>query len=165
MPRDVRPETDLEALRSGCRSLILATLDADGAPQASPAPFVRDAAGRYYVFVSGLSPHTAHLAAGRAVGILLVEDETDALQPFARRRLSHTCATEEIGRGTTDWDARLAEFGERFGSVVDVLRGLPDFRLFRLTPEAGRFVRGFGQAYRVEGERLRPIGPGVERDD
>ncbi len=132
--------------------MILATLDADGTPQASPAPFVRDAQGRYCVFVSGLSPHTAHLASCRTVGILLAEDEADALQIFAAAG-SASCTVEEIGRGTTDWAAYLADFGERFGSVVDVLRGLPDFRL---TPKTGRFVRGFGQAYRVIGGSLRP---------
>lgn len=164
MQREPRPETELDALRNRCRSLILATTDADGTPQASPAPFVRDAQDRYHVFVSGLSPHTAHLASGRPVGILLVEDESATLQIFARRRLSHSCAVEEIGRGSGDWDACLARFGERFGSVVDLLRGLPDFRLFRLVPETGRFVLGFGQAYRVVGESLRAIGPG-EGDD
>jgi hypothetical protein len=162
--RDPHPETDLDALRSRCRSLILATLDADGTPQASPAPFVRDARGRYCVFVSGLSPHTAHLATGRPVGILLVEDEADALQIFARRRLSHSCTVEEIGGGTADWDGYLTAFGERFGPVVDVLRSLPDFRLFRLTPETGRFVRGFGQAYRVVGGSLQALGPNDDGD-
>lgn len=164
MQRDPRPETELDTLRSGCRSLILATADANGTPQASPAPFIRDAQGRYHVLVSGLSPHTAHLASGRPAGILLVEDEADALQLFARKRLSHTCSVEEIARGTPDWESCLAQFGERFGSVVDVLRGLPDFRLFRLVPEAGRFVRGFGQAYRVLGERLQAIGPADESE-
>ena len=164
MQHDPRPETDLDALRSRCRSLILATLNADGNPQASPAPFVRDAQGRYCVFVSGLSPHTAHLASARPLGILLAEDEADTLQIFARRRLSHTCTVEEIGRGAADWDACLAQFGERFGSVVDLLRGLPDFRLFRLTPKTGRFVRGFGQAYRVVGGSLQPIGPDDDGD-
>lgn len=160
MRRESRPETDLEALRSGCHSLILATVNVDGTPQASPTPFVRDAQDHYHVFVSGLSPHTAHLAAGLPVGILLVEDEANTPQIFARRRLSHTCTVDEIVRDTADWDACLAQFGERFGSVVDVLRGLPDFRLFRLTPEEGRFIRGFGQAYRVIGDGLHPIEPG-----
>ena len=164
MQREPRPETELDALRDCCRSLILATTDADGTPQASPAPFIRDAQGRYHVFVSGLSPHTAHLATGRPVGILLAEDEADTLQIFARRRLSHSCTVAEIDRGSGDWDACLVQFVERFGSIVDLLRGLPDFRLFRLTPETGRFVRGFGQAYRVVGGLLRPIEPDDDGD-
>jgi heme iron utilization protein len=164
VPRDPQPEAELDALRNSCRSLILATTDTAGTPQASPAPFVRDAQNRYHVFVSSLSPHTAHLASGRPIGILLVEDESDALQIFARRRLSHTCAVEEIERSTTDWDACLVRFGERFGAVIDLLRDLPDFRLFRLMPKAGRFVRGFGQAYRIVDESLQAIGPRDEGD-
>lgn len=163
MTRAVAPETDLEALRSGCRSLILATHDADGAPQASPAPFVRDEHDRYYVFVSALSPHTEHLAAGRAVGVLLLEDEAEATQIFARRRLSHSCTVAEIPQGPAR-ETVLESFRVRFGAIVDVLSNLPDFRLFRLTPVSGRFVRGFGQAYRLVGSALEPIGPEGESE-
>jgi len=51
----------------------------------------------------------------------------------------------------------------RFGNVVGLLRGLGDFVMFRLVPQSGRFVMGFGQAFVLAGAGLRElqhIGPG-----
>ncbi len=38
-------------------------------------------------------------------------------------------------------------FGAKFGEVVDLIRPLPDFTLFRLEPRSGVYVRGFAQAF------------------
>ena len=42
--------------------------------------------------------------------------------------------------------------GERHGEIVDTLRRLADFQLFRLTPDGGVFVMGFGQAYAIDAQ-------------
>ncbi|OBS09889.1 HugZ family pyridoxamine 5'-phosphate oxidase [Acidihalobacter prosperus] len=158
---DEAPRAALDALYAGCRSLILATLDDDGVPHASPAPFVRDDAhGDYYVYVSGLSAHTRHLATGRPASVLLIEDEAATAQIFARVRLSQTCAVDEIAQASPAWGHRLEAFSERFGQVIEVLRSLPDFRLFRLRPrDGGRFVTGFGRAFDLRGDELVAVGP------
>lgn len=152
-------QADLDRLLENTRSLMLATIDETGRPEASYAPFVRDQDGRLYVFVSALSRHTAHLAAGRPLSVLIVEDEGAARQIFARLRVTYYCAVHTIDRGTEEWLAVLERFSERFGEVMEVLRGLTDFTLFRIAPREGQFVRGFGQAYRVSGGSLEHIGP------
>ncbi|AOV17489.1 hypothetical protein BJI67_10835 [Acidihalobacter aeolianus] len=154
------PQDALDALHAQCRSLILATLDENGCPHASPAPFVRDAGGDYHVFVSGLAAHTRHLASGRPVSVLLVRDEADSPQIFARARLSQVCEVTETEVHAPAGSALLAAFAERFGNVIEVLRSLPDFRLFRLHPlDGGRLVTGFGRAYDLVGGEIRPVGP------
>jgi len=37
---------------------------------------------------------------------------------------------------------------------MTIIEPLPDFSLFRVCLQAGRFVRGFGQAYDLSGEDL-----------
>lgn len=156
---------ELVAFRRQFESLVLATADDHGMPHASYAPFVRDPSGNFYVFVSALARHTAHLARGRAE-ILLIEDQALTPNPFARRRLTYQCTCEAVARGS-EWDKVMTEFSHRFGHVVATLRQLPDFTLFRLTPGDGVYVKGFGQAFRIPGgdlARLVPLGAGGGAD-
>ena len=56
----------------------------------------------------------------------------------------------------------LSHFRQRHGEIIDLLTSLPDFLLFELEPESGTFVKGFGQAYRVNAEltKAEHINPG-----
>lgn len=162
-PRLTEAERLLQAFPSTVESLMLATLTPDGLPHASHAPFVRDDDGNFYVLVSGLSAHTGHLLANPAVAILLIEDESQARQAYARKRLGFDCHAETVATDDPVRAPLLRRFRERFGEIIDVLTGLPDFVLFRLVPQSGSFVLGFGQAYRIEApdlERLVPVRPG-----
>lgn len=58
--------------------------------------------------------------------------------------------------GPRRWDRR------RQSAVVRTdlgLRSLPDFQLFELKPRSGSLVTGFGQAYKLSGERFETISP------
>ena len=135
-------------------SLMLATLDADGLPHASYAPFIRDGDGAFCVFVSDLSEHTANLKRSPHASILLIEDEQDAREAFAKRRLTLSVEAELVPRDHAGWAALADAFQQRFGAVIEVLRGLGDFHLIRLKPQRGSFVIGFGRAFELTGERL-----------
>lgn len=152
--------------RSKFRSVILATVSSDGVPESSYAPYVSDEEHRLYIYVSGLARHTRNLLESGRAGLLFIEDEQSAGNIFARRLLSHSCIAESIPRDSSTWPQVLDRFTERFGKFVDTLRALPDFQLFRLTPSAGSYVRGFAQAYRFEGsgmEKIRHVNPAVSR--
>ncbi|HDP90169.1 MAG TPA: HugZ family protein [Thioalkalivibrio sp.] len=143
-------------------SLVIASVDEAGQPAASYAPFVRDDAGHFYIFVSLLAEHTRNLLGQPRASILFIEPEMQTRQIFARRRASFRCRVEPIARDSDEAEVPLARLRERFGEIMDLLGGLGDFRLLRLVPEEGRFVIGFGQAYRLTGPHLaelEPIGP------
>lgn len=151
---------ELVVFRRQFESLMLATVDQQGQPHASYAPFVRDPEGNFYVFVSALARHAATLALGRAE-VLLIEDEALSSNPFARRRLSFQCRSEVVAPGEA-WEQIMTEFSHRFGNIIATLRQLPDFTLYRLVPEHGLYVKGFGQAFRIPGAdlaRISAIGP------
>jgi len=138
-------------------SIIIGTVNENGTPNASYAPFVMDDYQNIYIYVSGLSPHTQNISAHPYVSTLLIEDEGKTNQIFARKRLSFDCTATLIERETPKWDQILAEFAQRFGQIIEVLRGLSDFRLFQLTPSQGRFVIGFGEAYHILGSNLNEL--------
>ena len=73
---------------------------------------------------------------------------------FARKRLSYDCSSTLLPRGGEKWDAIAQQFAERFGNIVEVMIGLPDFRIFQLRPQGGRFIMGFGAAYDVDPSNL-----------
>lgn len=141
------------------QSLMLSTIQADGQPQASYAPFVVDGERQFYIFVSGLSSHTQNLKTTAKAGILLIEDEADTRQVFARQRLMYDCRVELIERHAPQWTIWADKFQSRFGGIIDMLRQLPDFQIFKLTPQAGRFVVGFGAAYEVDTSNLNRLIP------
>jgi putative heme iron utilization protein len=135
-------------------SVAIATVAATGIPHASYAPFVMDSAKNIYIFVSGLSYHTRNLHNTPKASVLFVEDESQTQQIFARRRLTFDCDAALLPRETPEWENIATEFEQRFGEIINMMRSLPDFRIFQLTPYAGQFTIGFGAAYQISGDDL-----------
>ena len=154
--KDLAGETAEEAmaLLGSFKTLQMATASAAGEPEASYAPFVRTDDNAFYICVSDLSRHTGHLAANSRASVLLIEDESEAAQLFARRRLVFECAAGQVERGSARWNAVMDLFEHEFGAVIGLIRPLADFRMFALVPRRGVFVKGFGQAYRIAGPGL-----------
>jgi putative heme iron utilization protein len=147
---------ELLRFRAEFATLVMATSSADGEPDAGYAAFVEQG-GDFYVYVSDLSIHTKNLAETERVSVLFIEDEASASHPFARRRLTYECRAEEVARDTIDFDVILACFEAQFGSLIATLRGLRDFRLFRLVPKCARYVSGFGRAFAIDDAQLNEI--------
>ncbi len=144
------------------KNLQLASLDADGAPHASYAPFgVGD--NCLYVLLSELASHGVNLQRDPRASVLIIEDEATAENLFARLRVNYSVRAELIQRDTADWHTGIDTLVERFGEFPAQLTQLQDFKLFRLVPTAGRFIKGFGRAYSLQGNTL--AGENVEHLD
>ncbi len=147
-------------LRDRASSAHLATLSSNDSPEASYAPCVWYRAD-CYLFLSDLASHTGNLMRNPEIGLMLIETESD--NPFARRRITLRGSARVIARDNDLFKLVLAEFQHRFGKVMKTIEPLPDFRLFCIRPRSGRFIRGFGQAYELAGDkldRLSHINPG-----
>jgi putative heme iron utilization protein len=162
--RTVSAQSDLtdaycayEQLLSQTRSLILGTINTDGTPRVSYAPFILNERRQFYIFISQLAAHTAHLQRTGQASLMLIEDESATDQIFARKRATFQCQARLIKRDGTEAEAVLAEFERRFGQMVGLLKSLPDFQLFKLQPQSGLLVLGFGQAYELSGERFAEL--------
>lgn len=136
-----------DSLFERIRTLQLATTSQTGELNASYAPFIRDESGDLFIFVSGLAKHTKNLRETRRASVLIIEDEQDTRQLFARNRISYQCSVFEISRDNECYNTLLDQMQEAFGSTLGLLRSLADFRLLRLKPTSGQIVTGFGQAY------------------
>jgi len=146
-------QAELERFLASRRSLVLGTQGVGDQVELSVAPFV-PYEHKFAVFLSDLAPHTGNLRRTGGAEVLLLEDEAEARQPFARIRLSLTCRVGMLDREGAQGRAVLEAMEAAFGGIVPLLRGLPDFHLFLLAPTGGRFVAGFGRAFRVEGLRV-----------
>ncbi|WP_020409083.1 HugZ family protein [Hahella ganghwensis] len=138
------------------KSLQMATLNATGQPEASYTPFVYQSSC-FYIFVSALAPHTRNLIERKQCGIMLIEDEAQARNLFARTRLMIDAGVESVPADAEEYAEILEVMENRLGNTVGILRSLPDFSLLRLVFRSGRFVKGFGAAYSINDPEFRDI--------
>jgi len=150
---------DLQELLTSQQTLLLSTASASCVPDLSYAPFVRDQAGCFYIFVSELAGHTANLLNNPQASVMFIRPESETRNLFARERAVFNCSVKELDRDEPIYTAQLMALQDKFGEVVGVLRSLSDFHLFALCPESGRYVAGFGRAYtiNVEDDTLSPL--------
>ncbi|WP_159650823.1 heme utilization protein HutZ [Vibrio atypicus] len=144
---------EIKEFRQARRTLQLATVDEEGRPNVSYAPFVQNQEG-YFVLISEIARHARNLKANPNVSIMMIEDEDTSKQLFARKRLTFDAAATVVERDSQQWTQVVEQMKERFGEIIDGLSQLQDFVLFNMKPEQGLFVKGFGQAYQVSGDDL-----------
>lgn len=155
-PDNEQIHAEARAFRDRFRTLMLATCTPDGKPEASLAPFLLDDQERPCVYLSELAAHTANLLANPRASLLFAGDEAEARNPFARQRLTLHCRALELQGEKAE--KILNEMEKAFGETVALLRALPDFHLFAFEVEEGSYIKGFGQAWALEGNRLDVSG-------
>ncbi len=147
--KSVKPRTpQVNELLDKSKSVILATVNAEGLPNASYAPFVR-IGNKFYILVSFMSTHTKNLRDVKKVSAMFIEDEAGTKQIYARDRLTLDVASNRIERGTPEWETGIAQLKERHGKILDILTGMEDFIMIELCTLKGSYVNGFGSAYFV----------------
>lgn len=155
--QDKKAQAEYEKFPTEFTSIIMSTVNKEGIPDASYAPFVSDEDKNIYIYVSGLATHTQNIHNHPFVSILFIEDEVKTKQIFARRRLSFNCTAKLVERESEKWQQIVDKFQIRFGELISTLRSLPDFRIFQLTPKNGRFVIGFGAAYNISSDNINQL--------
>lgn len=155
--KNARMETRLNDevldLIHGRMSLQLATLNPAGLPYASYAPFaIGDEC--LYVLLSDIALHAVNLRENPQASVLIIEDEDGAAELFARKRVNYSVQADLIEYGSEPWKRGMDCLAERHGERPRNLGEHTDFKMFRLTPLRGRYVKGFGKAYDLEGRTL-----------
>jgi len=150
------PEERARAFFKTRKTLILATVGADGTPTASYAPFVKHG-DNLYIYISELSKHTRDLVETKRASVLLIEDEKGARNLFARKRITFSCEVAWVPRTTSFFGEIMDLFGKTFGKIFNQIEPLQDFILFSLSPVEALYVEGFGKAYRLKRDLTNPI--------
>ena len=136
-------------LMASQQTLLLSTASTSGVPDISYAPFVRDHAGVFYIYVSEMACHTVNLQNNPQASLLFIRSESESRNLFARERAVLNCSVREISRDDAIYADRIQALQDKFGEVVSLLRSLSDFHLYALRPENGRYVVGFGRAFTI----------------
>jgi putative heme iron utilization protein len=158
MNEDAQRLQDCLTLLNTCKTLQLATVDTQGWPHISYAPFVRQNE-HFYIFLSQLAKHTQHLQQMPKASVMVIKDEADSRNLFARERLIIDVHVEKAelaaARSNThnNTNSILDQMEAELGNTVGLLRTLPDFVLFRLTAAQARYIAGFGKAYDLDLKR------------
>jgi len=147
---------DEKAALEGCSllldrydSLQMATIADDGNPHISYAPFCFSS-GCFYILISQLAAHTGHLMRREDVSIVVIADEKESRNLFARERLTISAKAKLLKSDSILASEVLEQMELALGKTVKLLRTLPDFLVFQLVPQQGRYVAGFGKAYEFD---------------
>ena len=134
-------------------TLQLATVDKQGKPNASYAPFVCCNDG-YYILISEMAMHTKNILVNPNVSLMIIEDESEADSLHSRKRLTLDATALLVSHETNKWSEVTKVMIERLGDTVNTLVQLSDFHLIHLQPKQGLYVKGFGKAYPVSSNDL-----------
>ena len=155
-PDDNEIEQQLDQFLHGIDALMLATVNAEGHPEASYAPYMEHD-GCYYIFVSGLASHTTNLKQSCVASVIFMQKKDDG-HAYTRKRLSCHCKAVVIERSNALFESIMQQMEAQFGNLIATLRGLNHFQLLQLSPVKGNFVAGFGKAFEVDFSDGRKIG-------
>ena len=148
--------SDVEAFLETFQTLVMASLTPEGEPHASTAPYVR-LGSDFYIFISTVAQHGKNLLISQRVSLLFAEDESNTLQPFARKRVSLDASVFEVFADEPLFAQVIERFKAHFDAdLVSSLAGMGDFHLFKLSVLGGNVVMGFGKAYRLN-EKLEVV--------
>jgi putative heme iron utilization protein len=147
------PLREAARLVAGQRWFALATVDANGSPTVSYLPFAF-AGAAFGIVASRLAAHTANLTARRPASILIVAEDAEQRDAYARARLTIAVDASAPAPGSVPANAVWSGLEARQGATVRTLRTLPDFTAIVLEPAAGRFVAGFAAAFDFDRAQL-----------
>ena len=154
MTDDITPAVQARRVLRAARAATLATAEG-GQPFASLVTPATAPDGTVLFLVSGLSEHTRHLRADPRCSILVTGPaETANAQTAPRLTI--------VGTAVRERDPALKARWVTLHPYAAFYADLPDFTLWRLTPERGAFIGGFARAFKLSGAEL--VGPpeGVE---
>lgn len=144
---------EIQEFKQQIQTIMLSTVSQDGVPNVSYAPFVIHN-GEYLVLITTIARHARNLLEVPKISLMLIEDESQSRQIFARRRLTFDATARLIEREDEEWQAGIEALKNRHGDLVEDLSQMLDFKLFSFKPTAGLFVKGFGQAFEVSVDDL-----------
>jgi hypothetical protein len=107
----------------------------------------------FYIYVSKLGKHTKAMENDAHVGLLITETDDRRADPQTLARVSIRGIAEVLSRSDSNYPQIKKIYLERFPEA-EQLFNLGDFNIWKITPQGGRFVAGFGRAFNLVPEAL-----------
>jgi putative heme iron utilization protein len=102
-----------------------------------------------YIHVSTLAQHTGDLLAGPRVGLLIVENDLPSRNPLSLLRVSIQGVADALEEESAAFSAARSHYLAAHPATSVNFR-FSDFLLFRIRPQAIRFVAGFGKIFDLD---------------
>lgn len=115
--------------------------------------------GAFYIHISRLAQHTQAILADPRVGLMITEQDEDG-DPQTLARLSLRGKAAEIVPASKDYEPAMAAYLAKHPGAAFNLT-LRDFSLYRIVPDAARYVGGFGKIFDLAPEDFRKLASGV----
>jgi putative heme iron utilization protein len=147
---------ELDALRSFIRVHRQATLavSANDEPFTAMTAYVAEPVLRsVLVHLSNLSQHKRMLLANPKCSLLIAEPDDGRAEVMSLARVTLQGNAAKIEKNSVDYDEAKALFLAAL-PTSELMFGLPDFDLIRITIANGRYIAGFGRAFPFTAEDL-----------
>jgi hypothetical protein len=120
-----------------------------GAPHVSMVVFAVAADfSAFWIHLSRLAFHTQNIQEDSRIGLMIAEPDNGGVDPQTLARISIQGDARTAAKESQEFaEARslyLARFPEAIGNFE-----LGDFDLYRIEPQSGRFVAGFGRIFNI----------------
>jgi heme iron utilization protein len=100
----------------------------------------------YYIHISRLAQHTHDIGVDPRVSLLFMEENPDIFDPQQLARVTIVGRAFAVSSGDTDAPEARNRYLERYPASAGYFT-FPDFHLYRIRVESGRYVAGFAQAF------------------
>jgi putative heme iron utilization protein len=142
-------EDELVALRNFIRRHRQAVLavSANDEPFTAMTAFVAEPVLRSaLIHLSNLSPHKRMLLSNPKCSLLIAEPDDGRAEVMSLARVTLQGTAAKIDKDTTEYAEAKAVYLAAL-PASELMFGLPDFDLIRITFTSGRYIAGFGRAF------------------
>ena len=120
-------EMEKNLLIKNIHSAVLSTSNLSNENNVSYAPIAVDKKNNFYIYVSELAKHTKNLLSNPNLSFMLIEDESNSTNIFARKRFTVNGEVEVIERDTDYWYSGINVMQMRFREQMKFLIEMRDF--------------------------------------
>ena len=135
-----------------CKSFVITVTNNDH-PDIGYAPYIyRD--NFFYIFSSELSSHIRLLINKKVGTFMLIKDEKDTKNIWARVRMKFQAKVSIISRNDSEFQEITDIISIEHGNTINIIKQFKDFHLMKIIPTQGTIITGFGSAYNLIGKSL-----------
>lgn len=150
----------LEHIVRTTRTAALGTLR-EGTPFVSMVAYApSEDLSAFYILASRLAYHTQDFLRDPRVSLLIMEADPGAGDPQTLARLTVRGSVQSVSPSDAEYDAVRSKYLRRFPDAAFTFE-LGDFALYRIEPDAARFVAGFAQTYNLTKQDLKKASASV----
>ena len=133
---------DIQSFLQSHRQATLA-VSADNIPHTAMVSYVWHARAAL-IHLSNLAPHKRQLLANPRCSLLIAEPDDGRVEVMSLARVILQGTAAMLDKASAEYADAKAAFLAQLPSA-ELMFGLPDFDLFRIQPDGGRYIAGFGK--------------------